>query len=72
MRIRISLDGLLTIYAQDQQTPMAQHALASTLHATPREWITVADHHSDLWSKALGASLGVERRALDVYQEVLE
>lgn len=72
VRIRISLDGLLTIYAQDQQTPVAQHALASTLHATPREWITVADHHSDLWSKALGASLGVERRALDVYQEVLE
>ncbi len=72
VRIRISLDGVLTIYAQDQQTPVAHHPLAST----PRVWLTVADHHSDMWSKARGTSLeasfGVERRALDVYQEVLE
>ena len=72
VRIRISLDGLLTIYAQDLQTPVAQHALAST----SGPWIMATHHHSDMWSKALGASFeasfGVERRALAVYQEVLE
>ena len=75
VRIRISLDGLLTIYKQDPQTPVAQHVLAGS-PGTPRDWVTVADHHSDLWANALGtsfeASFGVERRALGVYQEVLE
>lgn len=72
VRIRISLDGMLTIYTQDLQTLVAQHPLAGT----PGAWITVAHHHSDLWATALGASFeascGVERRALGVYQEVLE
>ena len=75
VRIRISLDGLLTIYgqepAQDQQPPVAQHLLAGP-SGTPGAWITVADHHRDLWARTLGASFGVERRALAVYQEVLE
>jgi transposase len=67
VRIRISLDGVLTIYPQDGQSAVAQHPLTST----PGVWITVANHHADMWAKALGASFGVERRALDVYQEVL-
>lgn len=68
VRIRISLDGLLDIYGHGSATPVAQHRL------TPArgKWISVAQHHSDLWAKALGTSLGVERRDLRVYEEVLE
>jgi transposase len=68
VRIRIGLDGILDIYGLDQTTRVAQHRLTQTRG----ECITVAQHHSDLWAKTLGVTMGVERRDLRVYQEVLE
>jgi transposase len=58
--IRVSLDGSLSIYADEVK--VAEHRLVS-----PREgWATVSAHHAKLWQQALT----VERRDLSVYEEV--
>ncbi len=58
--IRISLDGLLSIY--DGERLMARHQLQD--HAMG--WVTVPEHHQSLWQRAVR----VEKRPLSVYEEV--
>jgi transposase len=59
VRIRISLDGRVAIYADEQL--VAEHALRPSGHG----WVTVPDHHAALWTD----TLAVERRPLAVYEE---
>jgi transposase len=58
VRIRISLDGRVAIYADEQL--VAEHALRPAAHG----WVTVPDHHAALWAD----TLAVERRPLAVYE----
>ena len=58
--IRIGLDGSLRIYHGDELAAMHQ------LQPASQGWVTVPDHHHDLWRNALQ----VERRPLDVYEAV--
>jgi transposase len=58
--IRISLDGLLSVFDGDQL--VARHRLQSK----ERGWVTVPDHHAALWEQ----TLDVQRRPLAVYEEV--
>jgi len=60
VRVRITLDGALTIY--DGEQCVAQHVLQPPAHG----WVTVPDHHAALWAD----TLAVERRPLAVYEEV--
>jgi hypothetical protein len=62
VRVRISLDDDLRIYADDQL--VATHRLQSVQHG----WVTVPDHHTSLWQ----AALQVEQRPLAVYEEVAQ
>jgi transposase len=57
--IRIGLDASVRIYAGEQ--------LAATHQLRPAQagWVTVPDHHTQLWQDALQ----VERRSLTVYEE---
>jgi transposase len=59
--IRISLDGLVSLYDAGEQF-VAQHTLQPVDHG----WVTVPEHHAALWSH----TLKVERRPLAVYEEV--
>lgn len=59
--IRMGLDDSLRVYAGE--TCVARHHLQAR-HAG---WVTVADHHRQLWQDAVQ----VERRPLTVYEEVL-
>jgi transposase len=58
--VRIGLDETLRIYAGDRL--VATH----TLQAAKQGWVTVADHHLQLWRE----TLRVEQRPLAVYEEV--
>lgn len=58
--IRISLDGYVSVYADDVK--VAEHLLGSATEG----WVTVPAHHKKLWQQALS----VERRDLRVYEEV--
>jgi hypothetical protein len=60
VRVRITLDGHLAVYAGEPC--VAQHAL----RPAPQGWVTVPAHHEALWAQALE----VERRPLAVYEEV--
>jgi transposase len=60
VRIRLTLDGACTVF--DGERRMTQFSLDNQ---TPG-WHTVPEHHQRLWREALG----VERRALEVYDEV--
>jgi hypothetical protein len=62
VRVRISLDDELRIYADDQF--VATHRLQSVQQG----WVTVPDHHASLWQ----AALQVEQRPLTVYEEVAQ
>lgn len=57
--VRIGLDRHLRIYAGERL--VATH----TLQAARQGWVSVPEHHAALWDK----TLGVERRALAVYEE---
>jgi len=57
--IRISLDGMLSVYAEDVK--VVEHRLQSAREG----WVTVPSHHLNLWQQALC----VERRDLSVYEE---
>jgi transposase len=58
--VRISMEGDITVYADDAM--IAQHRLQSAVEG----WVTVPAHHAVLWQQALA----VERRDLSVYEEV--
>ncbi len=60
--IRITLDGRLSIYADDVQ--VAEHRLCAVRDG----WLTDPAHHERLWRD----TLQVERRDLAVYEEVLQ
>lgn len=58
--VRIGLDGLLSVYADDLK--VAEHRLR------PRQqgWVSVPAHHDELWRD----TLQVQRRSLSIYEEV--
>jgi len=58
--IRIGLDGLLRVFAEDRK--VAEHWLRPVREG----WSTVPSHHAKLWRE----TLRVERRDLKVYEEV--
>ena len=58
--IRIGLDDSLHIYYDDELAAIHQ------LQPASEGWVTIPDHHHDLWRNALQ----VERRPLDVYEAV--
>jgi transposase len=58
--VRITLEDLLEVYLGE--VLLASHRLRSA----PEGWVTVPDHHAALWKQ----TLGVERRSLEVYEEV--
>lgn len=58
--LRISLDGYVSVYAEDVK--VAEHRLRSAKEG----WVTVPVHHRRLWQD----TLRVERRDLRVYEEV--
>jgi transposase len=57
--VRLGLDGTLRVYHGE--------SLAAThlLQSARRGWVTVPEHHAQLWQK----TLQVERRPLEVYEE---
>jgi hypothetical protein len=59
--IRISLDGVLSVYDADRL--VTQH----TLRPATEGWVTVPEHHRALWE-----ALQVERRPLTHYEEVAQ
>lgn len=61
VRVHISLDRLLRVYAHDAL--VAQHHLQTTAEG----WVTVPDHHAPLWAR----TLKVEQRSLQHYEELL-
>ena len=58
--IRVSLDGLLSVYAGDEK--VVEHRLKPVSEG----WSTVPDHHKALWQE----TLRVQRRDLAYYEEV--
>jgi len=62
VRVRITLDGLVAIYAGE--VCVAQHALRPALQG----WVTVPEHHAALWARGPK----VERRPLTVYEEAAQ
>ena len=60
VNIRISLDGMLSVYADDGK--VADHSLRSASEG----WGTVTDHHLPLWQ----STFQVQRRELSEYEEV--
>jgi len=59
--VRIGLDGRLRVYANDRL--VAQHRLQSSAEG----WVTVPDHHQQLWAD----TLKVHHRSLQAYEAVL-
>jgi len=59
--VRIGLDGSLRIYAGEER--VAEHRL----RPAGEGWVTVPAHHARLWAE----TLSVERRDLEVYEEVI-
>lgn len=59
--VRITLDGLLTVY--DGNAVVAEHRLKDRTEG----WTTIPSHHQALWQ-----SLAVERRDLAAYEEVAQ
>jgi transposase len=58
--IRITLEGQLRAYADEQM--VATHTLCDQRQG----WVTVPEHHAELWQ----STLHVEERPLDVYEEM--
>jgi transposase len=58
--VRISLDGVLSVYDEDEK--IAEYRLRPVSEG----WVTTPGHHDRLWREALS----VERRDLSVYEEV--
>jgi transposase len=62
--VRIGLDESLRIYSAD--TLVASH----TLQAVDKGWVTLPEHHAQLWQETMRGPLQVELRPLQVYEEV--
>jgi transposase len=66
--VRIGLDDTLRIYdlkdADPDQLPVAAHRLRSSQEG----WVTVPEHHANLWREAMQ----VEQRPLETYEEVAQ
>lgn len=60
--VRIGLDGELRVYHGDSM--VATHRLQTAQQG----WMTIADHHAQLWQE----TLQVEQRPLTVYEEVAQ
>jgi transposase len=60
VRIRLSLDGVLRVYAEDEK--VAEHRLRPVSEG----WVSIPSHHEMLWKK----TLQVEHRDLSEYEEV--
>jgi hypothetical protein len=60
--VRIGLDRTLRVY--HAEVLVATHLLRSSQDG----WVTVPEHHADLWKSALQ----VERRSLEAYEEVAQ
>jgi len=60
--VRIGLDDLLRVYYNEAL--LANH----TLQPAQQGWVTVPEHHAQLWQ----ATLKVQQRPLDVYAEVAQ
>lgn len=60
VRIRLSLEGVLRVYAEDEK--VAEH----WLRPLGEGWVSIPAHHEKLWKK----TLQVEYRDLSVYEEV--
>jgi hypothetical protein len=60
VQVRIGLDGSLRIF--HGETLVARHLLQSVREG----WVTVPEHHADLWQDVLQ----VQRRPLEAYEEV--
>jgi hypothetical protein len=58
--IRISFDGILSIYSGEVK--IVEHRL----RPVDQGWVTIPEHHARLWRE----TLRVERRDLGVYEEV--
>jgi len=58
--VRISLDGVLSVYDDDEKV------IEYRLRPASEGWVTTPGHHDRLWREALS----VERRDLAVYEEV--
>jgi transposase len=61
VRVRIGLDDTLRVY--DQEALAAEHRLQDRSLG----WVTVEDHHANLWRQTLGSAAAVEQRPLAVY-----
>ena len=59
--VRISLDGSLSVYADEIK--VAEHRL----RPVEQGWVTIPAHHQQLWRD----TLQVERRELSIYEGVL-
>jgi transposase len=57
--VRITLEGLLEIFHEDQ------FVVSHQLRPAREGWVTVPEHHAALWEE----TLGVQRRSLEVYEE---
>ena len=62
--VRIGLDESLRIYSAD--TLVASH----TLQTVGKGWVTLPEHHAQLWKETMRGPVQVERRPLQVYEEV--
>jgi hypothetical protein len=60
--VRIGLDERLRVYHHDEL--VASH----TLQLAQQGWVTVPEHHAQLWQ----ATLKVQQRPLNVYEEVAQ
>jgi transposase len=60
VQVRIGLDGVLRVFHGEQL--VVRHLLRSAREG----WVTVPEHHAQLWQEVLQ----VERRPLEVYEEV--
>ena len=61
VRIRLSLEGALAVYAGEEK--VAEHRLRPATEG----WVSIASHHEKLWKK----TLRVEHRELSEYEEVV-
>lgn len=64
--VRIGLDGVLRIYDPADPHPDRLPVAIHTRRSIREGWVTVAEHHAELWQ----TTLKVEQRSLQAYEEV--